>query len=110
GDGIRLRSDGQPLAFRILHRETTGTPGADEMQLVENYWRAIGIDVSQDVVERSLYEERVENGEVDVGVWGVDRSSIVMADPGRYIGTVDDGPWAPLYGHFYDTGTPLKKE
>lgn len=107
-DGIRLRPDGQPLSFRILHRETTGTPGADEMQLVEDYWRALGLDVSQDVVERSLYEERTENGDVDVGVWGADRNSIVMADPGRYLGYTDDGPWAPLYGHWY-VPTPLKK-
>ncbi|MAS37476.1 MAG: peptide ABC transporter substrate-binding protein [Anaerolineaceae bacterium] len=108
-DGFRLRPDGEPLVFRILHRETTGTPGADEMQLVEDYWRAVGLNVSQDVVERSLYEERTENGDVDVGMWSVDRSSIVMADPGRYIGTTDDGPWAPLYGHWWTPGSPLKK-
>ncbi len=108
-DGIRVRSDGQPLSFTILHRFTTGTPQADEMGLVEKYWRELGLDVSQDVVERSLYEQRVQNGEVDVGVWGADRNSVVMADPGRYLGTIDDGPWAPLYGHFYDTESPYKK-
>jgi peptide/nickel transport system substrate-binding protein len=100
-DGFRTFPDGSPLSFRILHRELTGTPGADEMQLVEDYWRAIGLNVSQDVVERSLYEERMNTGEVDVGVWGADRNSIVMADPGRYLGYTDDGPWAPLYGHWY---------
>ena len=110
GNGFRMRPDGEPLTFRILHRETTGTPAADEMQQVENYWRAIGLNVSQDVVERSLYEERVQNGEVDIGVWGADRNSVVIADPGRYLGTTDDGPWATLYGHFYDTGSPYRKE
>lgn len=108
-DGMRVRPDGEKLALTILHRFTTGTPQADEVGLIEKYWRDIGIDVSQDVVERSLYEARVENGEVDVGVWGCDRNSVVMADPGRYLGTIDDGPWAPLYGHWYDTESPLKK-
>jgi peptide/nickel transport system substrate-binding protein len=100
-DGIRVRPDGQPLTFRILHRATTGTPEADEMQLVEDYWKAIGLGVSQEVVERTLYEERMNTGEVDVGVWGADRNSVVMADPGRYLAYTDDGPWAPLYGHWY---------
>ncbi len=109
GNGWRLRPDGESFSFRILHRETTGTPGADEMQLIETYWRAIGLNVSQDVVERSLYEERVQNGDVDVGVWGADRNSVVMADPGRYLGTIDDGPWATMYGHWWDVGSPRPK-
>lgn len=109
-DGFRLRPDnGERIRFAILHRAGTGTPAADEAGLVENYWRAIGLEVSQDVVERSLYEERVRNGEVDVGVWGVDRSFIVIADPGRMLGTVDDGPWAPLFGHWYLGGASTRK-
>ncbi|MCY4024087.1 MAG: ABC transporter substrate-binding protein [Anaerolineaceae bacterium] len=112
GEGFRLRPDnGERIRFAIMHRAQTGSPGADEAGLVENYWRAIGLEVSQDVVERSLYEERVRSGEVDVGVWGVDRSSIVIADPGRMLGTVDDGPWAPLYGHwFLGEASKRKKE
>ncbi|MCA9836594.1 MAG: twin-arginine translocation signal domain-containing protein [Trueperaceae bacterium] len=107
-DGIRVRSDGNKLSFSILHQYQTGTPEADQLGMVAEYWKAIGLDVSQDVVERSLYETRVQNGEVDVGAWGFDRSSIVMADPGRFIGSTDDGPWAPLYGHYYDN-SPYKQ-
>ncbi len=108
-DGIRVRADGNRLDFRILHQYQTGSPEADQIGLVETYWKAIGIDASQDVVERSLYETRVQNGEVDVGVWGFDRNSVVMADPGRYLGNIDDGPWAPLYGHFWDTESAFAK-
>lgn len=100
-DGVRMRPDGEPLSFTILHRSLTGDPGADEITQVEQYWRAIGLDVNQEVVERSLYEERMNTGEVDVGVWGCDRNSVIMADPGRYLGTIDDGPWAPLFGHWW---------
>lgn len=112
-DGFRLRPDnGERLRISLLHRSQTGTPAADEAGIVQDYWRAIGLDVSQDVVERSLYEERVHNGDVDIGVWGVDRSSIVIADPGRLLGTIDDGPWAPLFGHWYlgEASTRKKEE
>ena len=108
-DGVRVRSDGQPLSFKILHQNATGSPQADEIQLIQDYWNAIGLKVSQDVVERSLYEERVQNGDVEVGNWSADRNSIVMADPGRYLGSTDDGPWAPLFGHWYDVSSAYKK-
>ena len=51
--------------------------------------------------ERSLYEAHVHNGEVDIGYWGFDRPSAIKADPGRWRATIDDGPWAPNYGHWY---------
>jgi len=108
-DGIRLRPDGEPLSFTILHRALTGTPGADEISQVEQYWRDIGLDVNQEVVERSLYEERVNNADVDVGVWGCDRNSVVMADPGRYLGTIQDGPWAPAFGAWWENAPSAKQ-
>jgi peptide/nickel transport system substrate-binding protein len=100
GDGFRKRPDGETLSFRITYTEVVGVITPDEIQLVEDYWRAIGLQVSQEVVERSLYEQRVRGGDVEVGVWYVDRSSVVKADPGRYLGLVHDGPWAPLYAHW----------
>ena len=109
GDGIRLRPDGEPLSFTILHRNQTGTTGADEIDLVAGYWQDIGLDVNQEVVERSLYEERVNNAEVDVGVWGCDRNSVVMADPGRYLGSIQDGPWAPAYGGWWEDSPAVKQ-
>jgi len=39
--------------------------------------------------------------------WG-DRQSVVMADPGRYLGTIGDGPWAPCYGNWYSK-SPYKQ-
>ncbi len=44
-----------------------------------------------------------------MGNWGFDRLSVIKADPGRWTGTIDDGPWAPTYGHFY-SNSPYKNE
>ena len=60
-------------------------------------------------VERGLYEEHVHLGEVEIGQWSWDRASVVKADPGRWTGTIDDGPWAPLFGHWYNQ-SPYKRE
>ncbi len=108
-DGVRTRADGSPLSFTILHRGETGTPEADEINLVEKGWRAVGLDVNQEVVERSLYEERVNQADVDVGVWGCDRNSVIMADPGRYLGNIQDGPWAPAFGGWWEDAPNVKQ-
>ncbi|MEO8392731.1 MAG: ABC transporter substrate-binding protein [Chloroflexota bacterium] len=99
-DGFRLRPDGTPLVITILFQ--TGFSGIeDEVTLVEKYWEAVGLNINQELVERSLYTERVSNGDVDVGVWTADRNIIPMADPSRYTGQQSDGPWAPLYGAWW---------
>jgi peptide/nickel transport system substrate-binding protein len=97
GEGFRMDQDGNTIAFTITWTNAGFDGGPDETQLVVDYWRAIGLNVSQELVERSLYETRNQEGIVEVGTWFVDRSSVVIADPGRYTGTVGDGPWAINY-------------
>ena len=46
---------------------------------------------------------------MEIGYWGCDRPSVIKADPGRWPATIDDGPWAPTYGHWY-AQSPWKKE
>jgi peptide/nickel transport system substrate-binding protein len=113
GDGYRLRPDGEQLAFTITYSEALGQMNPDEVLLVSDYWEAIGIHISQEVLERSLLEERNQAGDIEIGVWPVDRSSVVMGDPRRYLGTIDDGPWAPNYAIYladivYGDGTSAR--
>jgi peptide/nickel transport system substrate-binding protein len=108
-DGIRLRPDGKPLEVTIEHQTAPGSPINDMHELVRRAWTAIGINTSVKAVDRALYTEHYRNGEIEVGFWGWDRASANKADPGRWLGTISDGPWAPLYGHWYEQ-QPWKKE
>lgn len=116
GEGFRIGPDGNTLAVTITYTEVGFASPPDEIQLVSDYWQAVGIKVNQEVVERSLYEERNMAGDIEIGNWFVDRSSVVLADPGRYLGNIGDGPWAinyvrwlsvNLYGGS-DTGTQIE--
>jgi len=100
GEGFRTDADGNTLAVTITWTETGFSGPPDEVQLVADYWQAVGIKVNQEVVERSFYEERNTAGDIEIGNWFVDRSSVVMADPGRYIGNIGDGPWAINYARW----------
>lgn len=100
--GTRLRPDGEVLAFRLMHSQQGNQAASDEITLVVDYWNAIGLSVSEDPVERSLYEERVTNNQVDVGYWGFDRSLLLQADPQAYIGGSGQQTYAVRYRQWYD--------
>lgn len=103
-DGFRLRPDGKTLTLTIEFPSGVFGPWADVLQMVEKYWKEVGIKVAVKPLERSLYVTRCTAGELEIGVWNFDRNAAVMSDPGRILGTVTDGPWAPLYGLWYTTG------
>jgi peptide/nickel transport system substrate-binding protein len=109
-DGMRLRPDGQPLAITIEHASAPGLAENDMHELVRKAWTAIGINTSIKGVDRALYMEHYRTGDMEVGQWGWDRASANKADPGRWLGTIDDGPWAPTYGHWYDQNAWKKEE
>ena len=79
-------------------------------EMVRKAWTAIGINTSVKGVDRALYMEHYRTGDMEVGQWGWDRASANKADPGRWLGTIDDGPWAPTYGHWYDQNAWKKEE
>jgi peptide/nickel transport system substrate-binding protein len=99
-EGFRMYANGNPLSFTITFTEAGFSGSTDEVNMVINYWRAIGLNVQQELIERSLYEERVQQGDVEVGVWSNDRSAVVKADPSRMLGLTADGPWAPNYARW----------
>jgi len=108
-DGVRQRPDGKPLEIVMEHTYLQGDPGLDELNLMIKYWKAIGIKIDPKYDERALYEQRVHDAAVQATAgFGWDRSSVVKADPGRWTAVIDDGPWAPAYGHWYGN-SPYKK-
>ena len=108
-DGVRRLPNGQPFEFVVEHTSQPGDVANDQHEFVRRNWEAIGIKATMRFVERSLYEQHVHDGDLEMGYWGFDRLSVIKADPGRWTGEIDDGPWAPTWGHWY-AGSPWKKE
>ncbi len=68
GDGIRLREDGEPIAFNVL--VVSDFPDhVDALDLVRTDWREVGVDVTVQRMAETLYWERVEAGEADASTW-----------------------------------------
>jgi len=103
-DGIRLRPDGKPLEVTIEFASGVFGPWEDVLNMVKNYWGAIGIKVALKPQERALYNTRCNANEVQIGVWDMRRVCLLLINPDRLLGTAyGDSPWAPLWGMWYLT-------
>ena len=77
--GIRLRKDGNPLTFVIEHAGIRVGPAAGTLaEMVTTYWRDLGIDASAKEIEEALYNQRMNNGQVNCGLWIADRCTDML--------------------------------
>ena len=84
GEGYRLRPDGQTLAPLIELTTETDSPTLDVTKLVSDHWKEAGVKVDYKVITRELLQTRALAGEVEIGVWHVDRTN----EPRAYIPNV----------------------
>lgn len=102
-DGYRQRPDGETLEIVI----TTSLHASDinMLELVSEFWGEVGIKTSLDVVERTLYLDRVNANEVMMGHWPMGRAAFFLIDAGAYAATLADNSWAAAWGeHRLDRG------
>ncbi len=99
-NGWRTYPNGDPLTFTINYTASGFDGGADEVNYVQQAWQAIGLNVKQELLERSLYEERGQEGVIEMGNWNCDRSAVVKADPGRYTSTSGGDGFAVNYARW----------
>ena len=69
-EGFRLRPDGEVLSLIITVISAFG-PWPDVGELAVRYWEAVGVKTTLEVVERSLYYNRMRANEMQIGIWNV---------------------------------------
>lgn len=69
GDGWRLRPDGERISITIEFATGIWPDYPDALELVQQYWRAVGVHTNVRGMDRSLFLERCEGSEHDAGVW-----------------------------------------
>lgn len=69
-DGIRLGPDGQPISIVIELSDLFGEQWPDMMEMIQGYWREVGVDLQIKVEDRSLLFSRKAANEHDAVVWG----------------------------------------
>ena len=104
GNGNRLRPDGQPLELTIdTFVYETGVNATDAYELVKQYWAEVGVVMNINVLDPTLWRERMYASEQDIAGYTV-AGLLWDIDPLWYIPTSESSYWAPLFGTWYATG------
>ena len=88
GDGLRDYADGAPLTLTLEYIDFE-TPKAISMDLVSDYWRAVGIDLRLKIVDNGLQSARAEAGTMEMTLWHADRVTDILLP-------VEPWWWAPV--------------
>jgi peptide/nickel transport system substrate-binding protein len=105
-NGMRTRPDGSALTYQIENAGIRVGPVVPKFcEMIVSYWREVGIDASTKEILESLYNERLTNGQVHVGVWHADRCSdmLLHIEPQWFIPTSSGGQGGPdnQWGKWY---------
>jgi peptide/nickel transport system substrate-binding protein len=77
GDAMREYADGTRLIITMEFLDFE-TPKGISMDLILDYWRAIGIDLRLKLVDRSLMSARAQAGEMQMSLWHAGRVTDIL--------------------------------
>ena len=101
GSGTRLMSNGQPLTIRVDVRTDT-TQQIDSLELMQGYWRDVGIDLQVNVIDSALYRERqvanLYEAISNVGAGGLNE----LLNPRLYVPINDNALYAVPWSYWYN--------
>lgn len=105
-DGFRLRPDGKTLTVTIEYASIFG-PWTDVVTMVKKYWEAVGIKTLIKEESRDLFTTRAQAGELDIGIWTMDRCFTPLVEPLYWLPGMPSGTPpnnANEYWRWYRTG------
>lgn len=100
-NGFRLTPAGEKL-FISVDAMVVDTAAIDTIELLKKQWAKVGIDLGINTMERSLYYERAQNSDYDIGTYGVPGGRNPTLDPRALVAihTLDSRqslPWVKWY-------------
>ena len=99
--GWRLDAAGEPLQISITYPNYLY--GDLITDLIRRHWQAIGIKIHWDLVERSVFEQRVADNDVEVTLYLYSRTLTIPPDPTFFLGVAAEGTWMPRWSLWYTT-------
>ncbi|TVR60492.1 MAG: ABC transporter substrate-binding protein [Spirochaetaceae bacterium] len=101
--GIRLGPDGDPI---VIVAEVVGIQQGrvDMLELIQGYWREVGIDLQVRPMDRTLFYERKGANLHDLAVWGGDGGRDAILEPRWYFPYSHESLYAPAWAAYYTSG------
>jgi len=99
--GFRLGPDGRRVFFQV--DVVTQEPNqVSTVELVKGFWKAVGIDIGVNAIDRDLFYTRKESNDPDASVWTGDGGlADALIDPRWYVPVTSESnfaiPWSDWY-------------
>lgn len=103
-NGIRLGPDGNPITL-IADVTSNNQPWIDSLGLIQGYWKAAGIDLQINSIDRSLMYTRKDSNEHDVSIWGGDGGLDVILEPRWYFPFSGESLYAEAWQSWFNNPT-----
>lgn len=99
--GMRLMPDGKPLAFALelanIFKEWT-----EAGPMLQKYWKAVGVDVTAKVLDRTLVYAHKDANEFDAMCWTGPGGLDVILDPRWYFPFSTESQFGMLWQYWYN--------
>ena len=104
-DGMRLLPSGKPLKFKVDVIPTLQPEQVDMLELIEQDWAEIGVDMDVNALERTFFYERTSNSnDHDAAVWGGQASWMPGEIPQQIVPVHHDSRWGIPWSKWYNSG------
>jgi ABC-type transport system substrate-binding protein len=110
GDGIRLGPNSDPISFTIEFATGYLPEWADALEMIQGYWREVGVDMNIRPEDRSLYEERRVANEHDATIWEGGGGLDAILNPPWYFPYSNRSDYAVPWGDWYASGGEAGQE
>jgi len=102
GEGMRLLPNGETLGI-VAEVTANQQNRIDQMELIKDYWAAVGIRITIKTEDRSLFYERKDANEHDLSVWGGDGGMDVVLEPRWYFPYSGESLYGEAWQQWYNT-------
>lgn len=102
GEGIRLGPDGEPILIRV-EVATTQAERVDMMELIQAFWREVGVELEIRAVDRTLMEQRRDSNQYELYVWPAGGGLNPILNPRDFLPTEIASLIAPRWAAWYTT-------
>ena len=100
--GFRLLPNGERLVIHVEVIPALTPEWASDLQLVQGYWAAVGVDMDQVVEDRAVLYDRKAANEHDAMVWAGDGGLEVALEPRHYFPFSNESGYAEGWQYWYN--------
>lgn len=104
-DGVRRLPNGEPLTFKVDVIPTFDPTWVDALQLFEQQWAEIGVDMEINAMERTFFYQRTsESNDHDAAIWNATASWVPGQLPHQIVPVSHDSRYGIPWKEWYESG------